>query len=323
MNCRAIGVVCLLLIGSACAQKRPTVRPPLPIRIDTPLVSTLVFTPPVDYATNVTSTSVELRGAGDALSAVPQAIRALGKPVPVSGEIAVDISSLVDPLTAGFYYAVVVATGSGGSTPSAPSTVFEVAAEPPQPDTTPPAPPTNLTITLLTQTSLTLSWLASTSTDTTRYFITRNGNFATSLPGVTMTVSGLACGGLYTFAVQAIDAADNASPVALLTVTTVACAPPPPEDPPDTTGPTIAIRPVQRSGKSSNFTITMDAQDVSGIKLIDVYVDDRYIARVTAPSGPNVFTVKAIVTTAGTHLVRAVALDQRDNPTTATRTFVK
>jgi hypothetical protein len=36
----------------------------------------------------------------------------------------VDISTLVDPLPAGSYNAVVVSTGPGGSTPSSPSPVF-------------------------------------------------------------------------------------------------------------------------------------------------------------------------------------------------------
>jgi hypothetical protein len=36
----------------------------------------------------------------------------------------VDISTLVNPLSAGSYYAVVVTTGPGGSTPSGPSATF-------------------------------------------------------------------------------------------------------------------------------------------------------------------------------------------------------
>ena len=44
----------------------------------------------------------------------PVATRDLGKPTPVSGEISVDISTLVNPLPAGSYKAVVRASGPGG-----------------------------------------------------------------------------------------------------------------------------------------------------------------------------------------------------------------
>ena len=84
----------------------------------------LVFVPPTDYATNVTSFTVDLRRAGDAVTVSPVATRNLGKPTVVSGEISVDISTLVDPLPAGSYYAIVVTTGPGGSTPSSPSAAF-------------------------------------------------------------------------------------------------------------------------------------------------------------------------------------------------------
>lgn len=88
------------------------------------LPTTLVFVPPVDYATNVSWCTVQLRRSVDAATASPVASRNLGKPAVVGGEISVDISTLVDPLPEGFYYAVVVSTGPGGSTPSSPSAVF-------------------------------------------------------------------------------------------------------------------------------------------------------------------------------------------------------
>jgi hypothetical protein len=86
--------------------------------------TTLIFTPSADYATNVTSCAVELRLGGDAVTVTPVAMRNLGKPAVVNGEISSDISTLVDPLPAGSYYAVVVSIGPGGSTPSQPSAVF-------------------------------------------------------------------------------------------------------------------------------------------------------------------------------------------------------
>ena len=60
----------------------------------------------------------------DGATAVPVATRDLGKPAVVGGEIKVDISTLVDPLPTGEYYALIVSTGPVGSTPSSPSNVF-------------------------------------------------------------------------------------------------------------------------------------------------------------------------------------------------------
>ena len=87
-------------------------------------VSTVVFVPSVDHATNVTSYIVALYRSVDPVTASPVATRDIGKPTVVNGEIAVVISTLVDPLPAGTYYAVVRAVGPGGTTGSTPSGVF-------------------------------------------------------------------------------------------------------------------------------------------------------------------------------------------------------
>jgi uncharacterized protein (DUF2141 family) len=86
--------------------------------------TTVVFVPSTNDATAVTSYSVALRRASDAVTATPVATRDLGKPAIVNGEISVNISTLVDPLPTGSYYAVVSAIGSGGTAPSAPSPTF-------------------------------------------------------------------------------------------------------------------------------------------------------------------------------------------------------
>jgi regulation of enolase protein 1 (concanavalin A-like superfamily) len=84
----------------------------------------LAFAPSADHATLVTSYSVALRRSTDSVTATPVATRDLGKPAVVNGEISVDISTLVNPLPAGSYYAVVTAIGSGGSSSSSPSPTF-------------------------------------------------------------------------------------------------------------------------------------------------------------------------------------------------------
>jgi regulation of enolase protein 1 (concanavalin A-like superfamily) len=86
--------------------------------------TTLIFTASADHATNVTSYTVALYRSTDAVTASPVATRDLGKPTPVGGDITVDISTLVNPLPAGSYKAVVRATGPGGTTASTASSSF-------------------------------------------------------------------------------------------------------------------------------------------------------------------------------------------------------
>jgi hypothetical protein len=84
----------------------------------------VAFNPSPDNATGVTSYSVAIRRASDPVTATPVATRNLGKPAVVNNEISVDISTLVNPLPAGSYYAVVTAVGPGGSSASTPSAGF-------------------------------------------------------------------------------------------------------------------------------------------------------------------------------------------------------
>jgi len=84
----------------------------------------VAFVPSANHATSVTSYVVALYRASDPVTASPVATRDIGKPAVVSGEITVDISTLVNPLPAGSYYAIVRATGPGGTTPSTKSANF-------------------------------------------------------------------------------------------------------------------------------------------------------------------------------------------------------
>ena len=89
-----------------------------------PTPTRVVFVPSTDHATNVTSYTVALYRSADPMTGSPVATRDLGKPTPVSGEISVDISTLVNPLPAGSYKAVVRASGPGGTTASTASATF-------------------------------------------------------------------------------------------------------------------------------------------------------------------------------------------------------
>ncbi|NEW07487.1 bacillolysin [Paenibacillus sp. SYP-B3998] len=90
------------------------------------------------------------------------------------------------------------------------------------PDTQAPSVPTNLASTGKTQTSVSLSWNASTdNTAVTGYDVYNGSQLAASVTGTNATVSGLSAGTAYTFTVKAKDAAGNASAASSgLTVTT-------------------------------------------------------------------------------------------------------
>ena len=86
--------------------------------------TTAIFVPSSDHNTNVTSYVVGIYRASDPVTASPSATRDLGKPSVVDGEISVNISTTLDPLPTGSYYAIVWAIGPGGTAASAPSPTF-------------------------------------------------------------------------------------------------------------------------------------------------------------------------------------------------------
>jgi chitodextrinase len=128
------------------------------------------------------------------------------------------------------YTAAVDAYDAAGN--YSPKTAITVAT-PACPDTTPPSTPTGLAASSVTQTSLTLTWNASTdNVGTTGYDIFRNGTKTASGSSTSSGQTGLACGTLYGFGVEAYDASGNRSPRAQLNATTSACSAPQPLAPP-------------------------------------------------------------------------------------------
>jgi chitodextrinase len=96
------------------------------------------------------------------------------------------------------------------------------------PDTTAPTMPATLSKTGSSETSVSLSWSASTdNVGVTGYGVYRGGTLAGSTTGTAQTVAGLACGQTYVFAVDAYDAAGNRSTKNSLSASTSACAAPP------------------------------------------------------------------------------------------------
>jgi PA14 domain len=95
------------------------------------------------------------------------------------------------------------------------------------PDTGPPSQPQNLAATGASQTSISVSWTASTDDiGVTAYDLFRGGNKVDSTTGTSYTFGELSCGTSYVLAVEARDAAGNRSVAAAINASTAACPPP-------------------------------------------------------------------------------------------------
>jgi len=106
------------------------------------------------------------------------------------------------------------------------------------PDTAPPSAPTGFAASNVTQSSLTVTWIASTdNVGVVAYDVYRNGTKMDSTSSMSSSQSGLACGTSYWFGVEAYDAAGNRSARVNVGATTSACPPPPPPPSPPPSSP--------------------------------------------------------------------------------------
>jgi chitodextrinase len=95
------------------------------------------------------------------------------------------------------------------------------------PDTLPPSAPQNVAATGATQTSISISWSASTDdVGVTGYDVYRNGAKIDSTNATSYTFAGLSCGASYVLAVEAHDATGKRSAASAITDSTTACPPP-------------------------------------------------------------------------------------------------
>ena len=133
-------------------------------------------------------------------------------------------------LTCGTSYTVAVDAVDAAGNRSAKATV--TASTSACPDTTAPTVPGSFVVTGSTQTSISVSWAASSdNVGVTGYGVYSNGTLVGSPTATSYTVSGLSCGTLYSVAVDAVDAAGNRSAKATTTAATSAC--------PDTSAPSV------------------------------------------------------------------------------------
>lgn len=123
-------------------------------------------------------------------------------------------------------------------------------------DTTAPDNVTNLQYSNLAQTSLTLSWTASASSDVASYDVFNGSTLLANVTGITYNVTGLTASTQYTFTVKAKDVANNTASGASVTVTTSAA-------PADTTAPVLAITPAATF--TDTKTVTMSTNETATI----------------------------------------------------------
>lgn len=105
----------------------------------------------------------------------------------------------------------------------------------------------------------------------------------------------------------------------MYSVTQQAAVAPPPPPPPtsDTTAPDVAVR-VQRSGNSTNYTVTATTRATDVVR-VDFFVDGQRRAMLSVAP----FVAKVSITARGSHVVRADMLDAAGNVGTASTTVVR
>ena len=200
-------------------------------------------------------------------------------------------------LSASTAYTYTVAAYDAAGNNSAQSSSASATTQAPAGDTTPPNAPTGLSPSSITQTSVIISWTASTdNVGVTGYDIYKNGSLAGSSVGTSYTASGLTASTTYIFTVKAKDAAGNISAAssALSVVTLTA---------PDTTAPSVPTNLSASGTTQTATTISWTAStDNVGVTGYDIYkggvlagssTSASYTASGLSAGTPYSFTVKA------------------------------
>jgi chitodextrinase len=187
-------------------------------------------------------------------------------------------SFTVSGLTCGTNYTLSVDAYDAAGNRSAKASVGTATAACPAADTTAPSAPTGLAVSSPTQTSITLSWNASTdSVGVAGYGRYRNGSLVSNGGGTSFTFGGLTCGTSYTLAVDAYDAAGNRSSASSLTASTTAC--------PDTQAPSTPGGLSASGATQTAITLSWNASgDNVGVTGYDRYRNDSLVSSGTGTS---------------------------------------
>jgi chitodextrinase len=216
------------------------------------------------------------------------------------------LTATFSSLSCGTSYTLAVdatdAAGNRSAKTTLTASTSSCSAPPPAPDTTPPSAPTNLMVTGSTQTSISLSWTASTdNVAVSSYGLYRNDTSTGSATSLTANFTSLSCGTSYLLAVDAADAAGNRSAKTSLTAATSACpAPPPPA--PDKTAPSAPTGLRQTGSTPPSISLSWTAStDNVGVTGYNVYrggtldgsaTSTSYTANALACGSSYTFTVE-------------------------------
>jgi chitodextrinase len=178
------------------------------------------------------------------------------------------------------------------------------------PDTQAPTMPSAFATTATTGNAISTSWGASTDdVGVVGYNVYLGGTKVTTTQSLSYQFTGLSCGQAYDLAVEAVDAAGNASPRATLHVSTTSC---------DTGPPTVSITaPLSGASLSGPVNVSANAADDVGVVGVQFKLDgvSLGVEDTTAP-----YSVAWDTRTAGNgpHTLTAVARDASGNTTTST-----
>jgi chitodextrinase len=158
-------------------------------------------------------------------------------------------------------------------------------------DLTPPNEVTNLSVTNRTSTSISLSWVASSSTDLKEYQVLQDSVLVATITGTTYTVTGLANGTTYLFTIKSKDNTGNVSAGTGITTTTI-----------DTIAPNNVTSLVASSVTTTSVSLNWVASTSPDIASYQIYQGNTLLSTVTGvsyvasglnPSTSYTFTVKS------------------------------
>ena len=175
-------------------------------------------------------------------------------------------------------------------------------------DTQPPSAPQGLAVTGSSQTSISVSWNASTdNVGVSGYDLYRNGTSVGTTSATSRTFSSLTCGTSYTLGVDAFDAAGNKSAASTISASTAAC--------PDTQAPTAPTGLTVTGSTTTSLSISWGASfDNVSVTGYDVYKGSTVAGTTSTFTS---YTVSGL--TCGTSYTLAVdAFDAAGNKSTKT-----